>query len=578
VILARGEGKVLITGTPAAPGIAIGNAFWVQAEAYCLEEQCVSDSAAERRRLDEAREIARQQLGEIRDRVEKEAGSEEAALFDAHALMLDDPDLLRMVDATVEKESVNVEVAWAGAVEHYARQMEALDDERFRTRAADVRDVGRRVLRALLGLDEGAWLTVDGPAIILAEDLTPSDTARLDKSKVLGFCTIEGGPTSHTAILAKALGLPAVVGVGEILRRVPLGAPLLLDGARGKIVAYPDEATHQAFLARRRRASARAEAERKAAERLAVTVDGHHVQVLANVGRVEQAEAALSFGAEGIGLLRTEFLYADREMAPDEEEQLAIYNRVFDAMGTHPVTVRTLDVGGDKALPYLHSGEEANPFLGWRAIRLCLDRPEVLKTQLRALLRASLGHDMRIMFPMIAVLEELRQAKALLREAREEVTGAGRPVAENVPIGIMVEVPSVVMLADRFAREVDFFSIGTNDLAQYTMAADRTNQRVAHLADACHPAVLRQVKQVIDAAHDQDIPVGLCGELAGDPDAVPILLGLGLDAFSMVPASIPRAKQIVRSWSLSKAQDLASQVLDLDSAPAVRRLAREISP
>jgi len=452
--------------------------------------------------------------------------------------------------------------------------MEALDDEYFRGRAADVRDVGKRVLRILLGIEEKTLASLEEPVVILARDLEPSDTARLDKSKVLGFCTIEGGPTSHTAILAKALGLPAVVGVGDDLLEVPQDAPLIIDGERGEIIAYPDDLTQSEFYIRLQNSIEQSKAERDAAKLPAKTKDNHQVEVFANIGGIEDAIAALSNGAEGVGLLRTEFLYLDRDSAPDEDEQYSAYKAIFDVMESRPIVVRTLDVGGDKSLPYLDLGEEANPFLGWRAIRMCLDRPEFFKQQLRALLRAGAGHNLRIMFPMIATLQELRRAKELLNKAQEEIIAGGYSIAENVQVGIMVEIPSVVMMADQFAKEVDFFSIGTNDLTQYTMAADRVNQKVAYLADACHPAVLRQIKRVIDAAHEHGIWVGLCGELAGDPEAIPLLLGLELDEFSVATASIPRAKHIIREWSLSDASHLAKQVLDLDSAQAVREKVR----
>lgn len=413
------------------------------------------------------------------------------------------------------------------------------------------------------------------PSIILARDLTPSDTVRLDKSLVLGFCTAGGGPTSHTAILAKALSLPAIVGLGSELLDLSDGTPLLVDGERGEVIADPSDATRQEYENRRLRTTATKKAELEMAHEPAITQDGHQVEIVANVGNSEDAHFALLQGAEGIGLLRTEFLYLDRQSAPNEDEQLAAYDSILDVMENRPVVVRTLDVGGDKELPYLDLGKETNPFLGWRAIRMCLDQPNFFKIQLRALLRASPGHDLRIMFPMIATIDEVRRSRTLLNEARDEVEAAGHPCADRIQVGIMVEVPSVAVLADIFAHEVDFFSIGTNDLTQYTMAAERTNEKVAHLGDACHPAVLRQIKRVLDAAHGQGIWVGLCGELAGDPEAAPILLGLGLDEFSMAPSSIPHAKTIIRSWTLKQAQQLASHVLDLDSAAAVREYVRK---
>ena len=453
-----------------------------------------------------------------------------------------------------------------------------MEDEYFRARAADIRDVGRRVVCILLGIDEVDLSTLNIPSIIIARDLTPSDTVRLDKNLVLGFCTAEGGPTSHTAIIAKALDLPAVVGAGNDVLDIPSSSLLLLDGQQGEIVVDPTKALQLEFTERKRNHEIRSSEELENALEPAITLDGFEIEVVANAGNLQDAQMALERGAEGIGLLRTEFLYLDRATAPNEDEQLAAYDQILDVMGGRPVVVRTIDVGGDKELPYLDLGQEANPFLGWRAIRMCLDQPDFFKIQLRALLRSSPGHDLRIMFPMIATLEEVRRAKALLDESRDEVCAGGAAVAESIQIGIMVEIPSVAVLADQFAKEVDFFSIGTNDLTQYTMAAERTNEKVAHLGDACHPAVLRQIKRVLEAAHDQGIWVGLCGELAGDPDAVPVLLGLGLDEFSMAPASIPHAKTILRRWSKADAEKLAEEVLDFDSAEDVRERVRTTQP
>jgi len=576
--MTKKENNLIYHGIPASPGIAWGPAFFHAEKELSVPRREVQDTSDEIKRLEEALTSAGTQIANLRVKTQSETSAEEAAIFEAHALFLQDPTLITAVHEMIEGQGLNAEVAWMDSIEVNASKMEALDDEYFRARAADIRDVGHRVLRILLGVAESDLSALTHPSIILARDLTPSDTVRLDKSLVLGFCTAEGGPTSHTAILAKALGLPAVVGLGVEILTLKNETPLLVDGDRGEVVAYPDEATRQIFETRHQKAAIRAEAESKVAHEPAITQDGHQVEIVANIGNPQEASFALEQGAEGIGLLRTEFLYLDRVEAPDENEQLAAYDEIMDVMEGRPVVVRTLDVGGDKELPYLNLGHEANPFLGWRAIRMCLDQPDFFKVQLRALWRASPGHDLRIMFPMIATLEEARRARTLLKEARDEVEAAGYPIADQIQIGIMVEVPSVAVLADLFAREVDFFSIGTNDLTQYTMAAERTNEKVAHLSDACHPAILRQIKRILEAAHVEGIWVGLCGELAGDPDAVPILLGLGLDEFSMAPTSIPRAKALIRRWSLAQAQKLASQVIDLDSAAAVRDFVRAYQP
>jgi phosphotransferase system enzyme I (PtsI) len=564
-----------INGIPASPGIASGPAYVFQETELKIDKKTVSDTSAELTRFEEATQIAQDQLKTIRAKAESETSAEEAAIFDAHAMFLEDPTLIDAVRQAIEKGAMNAEFAINEAVEAHAQTLENMDDEYFRARAGDIRDVGRRVVYILLGIDELDLSKLNQPSIIVARDLTPSDTVRLDKNLVLGFCTAEGGPTSHTAILAKALDLPAVVGAGSDVLEVHPGCLILVDGQRGEIITDPDQALQKEYAKRKREHETRSNEELDNALDAAVTLDGHEIEVVANVGNLQDTQMALERGAEGIGLLRTEFLYLDRATAPDEEEQLAAYDQILDLMGQRPVVVRTLDVGGDKELPYLDLGQEANPFLGWRAIRMCLDQPEFFKIQLRALLRASPGHDLRIMFPMIATLEEVRRAKTLLDEARSEVLASGHLVAEKIEQGSMVEIPSVAVLADMFAREVDFFSIGTNDLTQYTMAAERTNEKVAHLGDACHPSVLRQIHSIVRAAHSEGIWVGLCGELAGDPEAIPILLGLGLDEFSMAPASIPRAKTILRRWSKIEAAKLAEEVLDYDSAEDVRERVRK---
>ncbi|UCF59965.1 MAG: phosphoenolpyruvate--protein phosphotransferase [Anaerolineaceae bacterium] len=576
--MARKETPHTYQGISASPGISRGPIFVYQEQDLSVPRHQIKDSEDEIRRLEKAIAIADEQITSLQTKAETETGTEEAAIFEAHALFLQDPTLINAVHESIQGQKLNAEAAWIDAVEVNASNLEALEDEYFQARAADVRDVGRRVLRILLGVAESDLSDLTAPSIVLARDLTPSDTVRLDKSLVLGFCTAEGGPTSHTAILAKALGLPAVVGLGNSILDLKSGDPLLIDGGRGEVIAFPDEKIIQEFDVRRQKLEAQALAELELAHEPAITVDGHQVEIVANIGSPQEAQSALKHGAEGIGLLRTEFLYLDRHEEPNEEEQLAAFDSILDAMEERPVVVRTIDVGGDKEVPYLDLGVEANPFLGWRAIRMSLDKPELFKTQLRALWRASPGHDLRVMFPMIATLDEVRRAQKLFKDAREEVVAEGHGVADRVQVGIMVEVPSVAVLADLFAREVDFFSIGTNDLTQYTFAAERTNEKVAHLGDGCHPAVLRQIQRVINAAHDEGIWVGLCGELAGDPDAAPILLGLGLDEFSMAPSSIPHAKAIIRNWSKSDAQKLASKALEFDSAEAVREYVRTNQP
>jgi phosphoenolpyruvate-protein phosphotransferase len=564
----------IIQGIPASPGFAEGPAFRLISEEIVVPCYAAVDLEQELKRLDQALAMAKNQVSTILDSARQQFSPQEAAIFEAHMLFLEDPELIDLVQSDIRDKCVNVEAAWSDAIETYAQTLEAMENEYFAARAVDVRDVGRRVLRLLMGLLEDQVGGLKSQAIILARDLTPSDTVRLDKKLVLAFCTAEGGPTSHTAILAKSLGIPAVVGAGTALLEIAQGTNLLLDAERGQVLIDFSADTAAEFHSRRSVFTARNASELSSAAAPAITRDGHAVEVVANVGGVEDALAALDYGADGIGLFRTEFLYLERQTAPNEEEQYEAYREVMKVMGNRPVVVRTMDIGGDKELPYLDLGHEANPFLGCRAIRISLAEPDIFKVQLRALLRAACGHHMRIMFPMIATLDEVCRAKELLNEARHELQERGQPLPDHLQVGIMVEIPSVVVMADRFARQVDFFSVGTNDLTQYTFAAERTNEKVAHLSDACHPAILRQIRTVIASAHDSGIWAGVCGELAGDPDALPLLLGLGLDEFSMAAPVIPRAKAILRKWSKTAAQELARRALELDSAQDVRQLVR----
>ena len=565
-----------IRGIVASPGIAIGAAFQFRQDELRFERRVVGDPAAEWRRFQSAAARAGEQLAAVCAGARDELGEEQAAIFEAHLLMLEDPELLAAVQSAIEERSLNAEAALSDAAERYAETLEALDDEYLRARAADVRDVAGRVLRILLGRE--AATGPDAPAVVVARDLTPSDTILMDKSHVLGFCTAEGGPTAHTAILARTMGLPAVVGAGAEVLAVAPGATVVLDGTTGCLVVEPDEATLASY--RQSQAAAdqlRAQSLSRAGEP-AVTRDGRRVEVVANIGSADEARAALDAGAEGVGLLRTEFLYLGRASLPGEEEQYRAYRAILEAMGSRPVILRTLDIGGDKELPYLELAPEPNPFLGVRAIRLSLARPDLLHQQLRAALRAAPGHNLKIMFPMVATVAEVRAARQALASARDELLAEGQPLPERLEVGIMVETPAAAVMADRLAREVDFFSIGTNDLSQYTFAADRTNARVAALADAMQPAVLRLVARVIAAAHAHGKWVGLCGELAGEPLAIPILLGLGLDEFSMNPPAILLAKELIRSLTAEEAQDLANAALDLDDAAEVRALVRARVP
>ncbi len=564
-----------LNGIAAAAGLAMGKAVRLIEFNLPLPSQTATEPKAEKERLQTALEQANAQLQALAEQVATRVGASEAQVFEAQRMFLSDPALMRKAE---EHLSTGAEAgyAWYSACEFYAHQLESLEDETLRARAADVRDVAQRMLLALHG--NAPRQTFEEGSILLARDLTPSQTATLDTTKVLAFCTAEGGPTSHTAILAKALGLPAVVGLGEAILEIEDGSLLLVDGTQGEVIAAPDEETRQAFLGRQQAMHAQRNAAMARAHEPAITQDGKRIHVMANIGNLDEIKNALQHGAEGVGLLRTEFLFLGRETPPQEEDQFKVYTNILTQFAGHPVIARTLDVGGDKFIPYLHLPKETNPYLGYRAIRISLNEPEAFKTQLRALLRAARLGKLRMMLPMVATLEEMRATKALLEEARQELSARGASFNPYMPVGMMVEVPAAALLAERFAQEVHFFSIGTNDLTQYTFAAERGNPRLAYLNDPCHPAILRLIERVTDAGRLADIWVGVCGEMAGDPEAIPLLLGLGVTELSMSPSLIPAAKEVVRTWRLEDARALAQEALRLSSAEEVRQAVRQAQP
>ena len=567
-----------LEGIPASRGICIGPIFQFVRRELAVEEVVVDDPAAETARLNEAITTAKDQISEIYEKALEESSKENAEIFQAHKMILEDPELLSGVRKKIVENKNCAESAMLKTAQEFADVMAAMSDEYFSARATDIMDVGSRVVRILLGVAESPTANLKEASVIAADDLTPSDTVMLDKSLVLGFCTARGSATSHTAILARGLGIPAVAGAGVDLLKIENGTTLIVDGTRGEIIVNPVAAMVEEYEQRIKAArTIQAEAVKHANEP-AQTKDGIQVEVVANIGNVEGAESALENGAEGVGLLRTEFLYLERSSLPTEEEQYEAYRAILDVFGELPVILRTLDVGGDKEIPYMGLEAEANSFLGQRALRLCLVRPDIFKPQLRAALRAGVDRNLKIMFPMVATASEVREARRVLNECIAELRDEGVPFAEDIEIGIMVEIPSAALVADQLAKEVDFFSIGTNDLSQYTMAADRTNPKVAGLSDAFFPAVLRLVRDVINAAHKEGRWVGMCGELAGEPLAAPILLGLGLDEFSMSPPMVPVLKQILRHLDAREMKGVAEQALQLETPQEIRDFVKEKVP
>ncbi len=564
-----GKESTTLKGIPAAPGLAHGKTVIVTQEELDIPNYEAQDVDKECQRLLDACAKGQEELSAFKDDVGERAKSDEAQIFEAHRMILEDVALLDRAKKSIQS-GINAEKAWMDSIEYFAQMMEAIPDETLSSRAVDIRDVGRRVLGHLLGVSVGGTVLTH-PAIILGDDLTPSDTVSLDKDLVLGFATARGGPTSHTAILAKAFGLPAVVGLGEEVLSIPNGTMVMVDGTLGSVMVTPDESTLSEFIKKEKVAEEEQAVARDAAQAKAVTADGEHVEVVANVGGISDAPLGIQNGAEGVGLFRTEFLYLDRNTLPTVEEQVEAYKAVFDIYAGLPIVVRTLDIGGDKVIPYLDLPKELNPFLGWRGVRMLDGAEEIFLQQFKGLLQAGVGADLRIMVPMVSGLSEIRAAKAVMEKAKAELKAEGKPYTEDVQFGIMIEVPSAALMADRLAKEVDFFSIGTNDLTQYTTAVDRTNSKVAHLANPLNPAVLTLIKRTIDCAHVEGKWVGLCGELAGEPLAAPILLGLGLDEFSMSPARVPLIKRVMKSLRKADCVPFADEVLTFNDAEEVMR-------
>jgi phosphotransferase system enzyme I (PtsI) len=560
-------------GVAASPGIVIGKAYLVKEQIVTITTKAITAEKvdSEIKRFDEAVRQSRTQLESIQKKAERELGKEKAEIFAAHLMVLDDAVFLNEIREKIGKDCITADNALTQVVDKYVAMFDVMEDEYLKERAADIKDIGERLVKNLLGLKTQSLADIAEEVIVLAKDLTPSDTAQMNKKMVKAFATDMGGRTSHTAIMARSLEIPAVVGLVDVTKKAKDGDLVIVDGNKGTVFINPDAATLDNYRKLQEDYVQYVNELKELKDKSCETKDGkRRVEITANIGTPKDCEGALNNGAEGIGLYRTEFLYMDRAALPTEDEQFEAYKAVAVAMTPRPIIIRTLDIGGDKKLPYLEMPQELNPFLGWRAIRLCLDRQDILKTQLKAILRASHYGNLRIMYPMISNPEEVRKANAVLQEAREELAQAGIPYDQKLQVGIMVEIPSAAVIADILAKEVDFFSIGTNDLIQYTIAVDRMNEHISHLYEPLHPAVLRLIKNVIDASHRAGKWTGMCGEMAGDVAAAPILLGMGLDEFSMSAVSIPRVKKVIRSLTYAEAKSVAEKALSMEKPEEIR--------
>ncbi|EGQ2887323.1 phosphoenolpyruvate--protein phosphotransferase [Staphylococcus pseudintermedius] len=552
----------IIKGIAASDGVAIAKAYLLVEPDLSFNNEKTDQPEAEVRKFNEALNNSKIELTKIRNHAEEQLGADKAAIFDAHLLVLDDPELIQPIEEKIKNESASAPQALTEVTQNFITIFESMDNEYMKERAADIRDVAKRVLAHILGVELPNPSIIDESVIIVAHDLTPSDTAQLNKQYVQGFVTNIGGRTSHSAIMSRSLEIPAVVGTKSISESVQQGDMVIVDGLTGDVIVNPSDDEIKAYQHKRESFFADREALKQLRDEPSKTLDGHEVELAANIGTPNDLEGVHNNGAEGIGLYRTEFLYMGRDNMPTEDEQFEAYKKVLESMKGKRVVVRTLDIGGDKELPYLNLPEEMNPFLGYRAIRLCLDQPEIFRPQLRALLRASAYGKLNIMFPMVATIQEFRDAKALLLEEKENLKQEGVEVSDDIELGIMVEIPATAALADVFAKEVDFFSIGTNDLIQYTMAADRMSERVSYLYQPYNPSILRLIKQVIDASHQEGKWTGMCGEMAGDETAIPLLIGLGLDEFSMSATSILKARRQIKDLSRTEMVQLADRALN----------------
>jgi len=564
----------MISGILASPGIAFGKALLLKEDEIVINRKKISADQCDQevQRFLDGRKKAAEQLEAIKTKAGETFGEEKAAIFEGHIMLLEDEELEQEIISLIKDEFATADAATFSVIDGQAQALEELDDEYLKERAADVRDIGKRLLQNILGLHIVDLSAIKEESLLIAKDLTPSETAQLNLEKVLGFITDLGGRTSHTSIMARSLELPAIVGTGDVTSKVKNGDYIILDGVNNKVYVNPTsdvidelkEIAHQYITEKNELA--------KLKDLPAITLDGHQVEVCANIGTVRDVAGAERNGAEGVGLYRTEFLFMDRDSLPSEEEQFQAYKAVAEAVGAQAVIVRTMDIGGDKDLPYMNLPKEENPFLGWRAIRIAMDRTEILHAQLRAILRASAFGKLRIMFPMVISVEEVRFLKAELEKLKAQLREEGKAFDDSIEVGIMVETPASAAIAHHLAKEVDFFSIGTNDLTQYTLAVDRGNDLISHLYNPMAPSVLTLIKQVIDASHAEGKWTGMCGELAGDERATLLLLGMGLDEFSMSSISIPRIKKIIRNTNFEDAKTLAEQALAQPTADELMNL------
>ena len=555
--------KPTLQGIAASDGIAIAKVYTLTEPDLTVTKVTVEDSEKEVSRLDDALAASIKDVELIKETALKNLGEEEAQVFDAHLMVLSDPELIGQVKDSITSNKVNAESALKEVTDMFISIFAGMEDNPYmQERAADIRDVSKRVLAHLLGVKIPSPATIKDEVIIVAADLTPSDTAQLNRQYVKAFVTDIGGRTSHSAIMARSLEIPAIVGTKEVTSTAKDGDIIIVDGLTGDVFLNPSEEVIAEYRAKAESFAAQQAEWEKLKDSKTYTKDGHQVELAANIGTPKDLEGVVNNGAEGVGLYRTEFLYMDSHEMPTEEDQFEAYKAVLEGMNGKPVVVRTMDIGGDKELPYLPLPHEMNPFLGYRAIRISLNEPEMFRTQLRALLRASVYGKLRIMFPMIATLNDFRGAKALLEEEKAKLIAEGVAVSDDIQVGIMIEIPAAAVLAHQFAKEVDFFSIGTNDLIQYTMAADRMNERVSYLYQPYNPSILTLIKHVIDSAHKEGKWAGMCGEMAGDQTAVPLLVGLGLDEFSMSASSVLKTRSLISKLTLSDMQALADKAIN----------------